>query len=64
MAGGRQPSAEYNLRSKTTLRWKTTSSGRLPSVEDDLQWKTTFRGSLHATYSALWHFFFITESGT
>ena len=48
------------------LRWKTTFGGRWTSVEDDLKWKKvednhrwkmTFVGSLHAAYSALWHFF-------
>ena len=39
------------------LRWKTTLNGRRPLVEDNHRWKMTFVGSLHAAYSALWHFF-------
>ena len=52
---GRRPLEEDNL------VWKMTFDGRGLlaedfAVEDDLQWKTTFAGSLHAAYSALWHF--------
>ena len=65
--GVRRPSVEDDLQWKMTLggrqpsvgrqpQWKMTFGGRRPSVEDNLQWKMTFGGSLHASYSALWHF--------
>ena len=48
---GRWPSVENDL------WWKMTLNGRRPLVEDNHRWKMTFVGSLHAAYSALWHFF-------
>ena len=70
---GRRPSVEDDLWWKTTFRgrwplveddlwWKTTFSGRRPSVENDLWCKKTFIGSLHAAYSALRHFFLLSNN--
>ena len=63
--GGRQPLVEDDR------WWKTTFCGRQPLLKDDLRWKTTIIGrhpavghcgSLHAAYSALWHFYLVNKT--